>query len=318
VKKFMSQLVYILLNIVLTPAYLLAFPFYQIPILLRRGKVSGTAYEPFNARLLYHLLGSRLDPTTLQLAAGLPATNAVVMTLMVRPLAWASRITGHLPDVFTYPAPRPVATAGVVALRCEFLDKALDDHVEAGDQVVILGAGWDTRAYGRLKELGVACFEVDAPATQAVKRAAIETTRLDAAHVTFVSCDFNRQSWCAALVAQGFDVATRTFVLWEGITMYLNADTIASTLRVVSTFPAGSRIAFDYFAHEWLFDTMAGKMSRWAVRATYGEPITFGFRTKPDLEAGLGAFLTENGLNLGKSEPFGVGPAGGVALAAKP
>ena len=312
----MSQLVYILLNILLTPAYLVAYPFYQIPILLTRGKVSGTTYEPFNARLLYHLLGSRLDPATVQLAAGLPANNAVVMTLMVRPLAWASRVTGHLPDVLAYPPPRPVPIGGVIALRCEFLDKALDDHVGPGDQVVVLGAGWDTRAYGRLKDLGVALFEVDAPATQAVKRAAIEKTGLDAAHVTFVSCDFNRLSWLDALVAQGFDVGTRTFVLWEGVTVYLDADAIASTLRVVSTLPSGSRVAFDCFAHEWLFDTRAGKMSRWAIRATYGEPFTFGFRANPDLESGLRAFLGEHGLDLERYDSFGEAPAGGVVLAA--
>jgi hypothetical protein len=91
---------YALLIALLLPVLLLGYPFYQIPILLRRGKVLGTTYEPFNGRLLYHLMGSRPDAATLKLARGLPATNLAFMTLMMWPLVWASRLTGYLPFLF--------------------------------------------------------------------------------------------------------------------------------------------------------------------------------------------------------------------------
>ena len=55
--------------------FVIGFGFYMVPILRARGRVSGTAYEPFNARLLYHLIGSRPDAAALQLARGLPATG---------------------------------------------------------------------------------------------------------------------------------------------------------------------------------------------------------------------------------------------------
>ena len=73
----MKLFFYVLLMLLLLPVFLLGFFFYMVPILLSRGKISGTAYEPFNGRLLYHLWGSRHDAAALQLAGGLPATNHV-------------------------------------------------------------------------------------------------------------------------------------------------------------------------------------------------------------------------------------------------
>ena len=310
---------YVLLMIMLLPIFMLGLAFYMVPVLLSRGKVSGTTYEPFNGRLLYHLLGSRPDPAALQLAGGLPATNRVFMALLARPIVWVSRITGYTPTFLEYPPPRPTPMSGLIGARCEFLDKAMLDHVSAGDQVVILGAGWDTRAYGLLRGKEVTIFEVDASTTQAVKLSAIDKTCLDASHVTFVSCDFNRQSWLDALKEKGFDPNRRTFILWEGVTMYLDEYAIQSTLRTVSTLPIGSAIAFDFFSREWLEDTLAGKMARWGVKATYGEPFTFGFPVTPDFSGRLGDFLNEYQLSLERDRPLGNVdklPYGGLALAA--
>ena len=105
--------------------------------------------------------------------------------------------------------------------------------------MVILGAGWDTRAYGLLKDKELAIFEVDAPATQAAKRSAIEATGLDASGATFVSCDFNNQSWLDAVKEKGVCQDLGTFIRWEGVTMYLEEPAIqhperfSCTLRLV-------------------------------------------------------------------------------------
>jgi methyltransferase (TIGR00027 family) len=319
----MKLFIYALLMFLLLPVFLLGFPFYMVPILLSRGKVSGTAYEPFNGRLLYHLLGSRFDPAALQLAGGLPATNRMFMGLLVRPIVWSSRISGYWPVMLDFPPPRPTPISAMVGARCEFLDQAMLDHVSAGDQVVILGAGWDTRGYGLLKDQEVMIYEVDAPATQAVKLAAIEKTGLDASHVSFVSCDFNRQSWLEELQNNGFDPAKRTFILWEGVTMYLEEHAIQSTLRAVSTLPAHSRIAFDFLSRAWLEETLIGKTARLGVKATYGEPFTFGLPVTPDFSGQLTNYLAEHGLALDCGRPLGDEgsgkvPYGGLALAVTP
>lgn len=301
----MKQFIYVLLMVILSPIFLLGFPFYMVPILLSRGKVSGTTYEPFNGRLLYHLTGGRPDSAALQLSGGLPATNRIVMTLIIRPIVWVSRITGYMPAFSEYPPPRPTPKSAFVGARCEFLDKAIMDRVSTGDQVVILGAGWDTRAYGLLRGKEVKIFEVDTSTTQAVKLSAIEKTGLDASHVTFVSCDFNRQSWIEALKENGFDPNKRTFILWEGVTVYLEEHAIRSTLQTMSTLPAGSAIAFDFFSSEFLEDTLVGKMVRWTVKAMYGEPFRFGFPVTPDFASRLSSHLEKYQLILNQNRPLG-------------
>ena len=319
----MKLFLFILLMILMVPVFLLGYPFYQIPILLKRGRVSGTTYEPFNGRLLYHLLGSRPDAAALQLAGGLPATSWIVLALLIRPIVWVSRISGYTPAMLKYPPPRPTPVSAMVGARCEFFDNAIRKNVSAGDQVVILGAGWDTRAYGLLLDKQVTIFEVDTAATQAVKIAAIEKTGLDASHVVFVSCDFNRQNWLEALKATGFDPNKRTFILWEGVTMYLEENSIQSTLKAVSALPAGSRIAFDFFSREWLEDTFVGKMAQWGVKATYAESFTFGFPVKPEFTACLSNYLEEYGLALDLDRPMGKEaegelPFAGLAMAVTP
>ena len=227
----MRVLIYTVLMVLFTPLLLVGLPFYLVPILASRGRVSGTAYEPLTSRVFLHLMGGRPDPAALALARGLPATNRVVMTLLVYPFVWATRLSGYLPAIFEYPAPRPTSFFEAVAARCEFLDQALLTQASDGAQVVILGAGWDTRAYGLLAGRNLDLFEVDAPATQAVKRAATEKAGLDASRVTFVPCDFNRRSWLDALKDHGFDPDKRTVILWEGVTMYLEEDRKSTRLN---------------------------------------------------------------------------------------
>jgi methyltransferase (TIGR00027 family) len=297
-------LLYVLLTVLTVPFFVVGVGCYMVPILRARGRVSGTTYEPFNERLLYHLMGSRPDAAALQLAGGLPATNRAVMALAVKPLLWASRVSGYVPVFLQYPPPRPTPISAMMGARCEFFDHAMLDHLTAGDQVVILGAGWDTRAYGLLEGRNVTIFEVDAPATQAVKHAALETTGLKVSHVTFVSCEFNTQSWLDALEKQGFDRTTRTFVLWEGVPMYLEEHAIKSTLSTIATLPPGSRIAFDFFSREWL-DSPAGRAFRRSGVATYGEPVTFGFSVMPDFSGRLSDYLEEQGLALESDRPMG-------------
>lgn len=318
----MRVLIYTALMVVFTPLLLLGLPFYLVPILASRGRVSGTAYEPLTSRVFLHLMGGRPDPAALALTRGLPATNRVVMILLVYPLVWATRLSGYLPPLFEYPAPRPTPFFAAVAARCEFLDQALLTQASDGAQVVILGAGWDTRAYGLLAGRNLDLFEVDAPATQAVKRAATEKAGLDASRVTFVPCDFNRRSWLDALKDHGFDPDKRTVILWEGVTMYLEEQAIDGTLRAVAGLPAGSCIAFDFFSREWL-DSAAGKRMRRSVEAIYGEPWTFGIPVMPDFTGRLREELEKRGLVLRDHRPLGEEakgalPYGGLALALKP
>lgn len=187
-------------------------------------------------------------------------------------------------------------TSGVA--RTRLIDDALTDALRDDvAQVVILGAGFDCRAY-RLSGLSATrVFEVDHPATLAVKRARL-ARRLGVlpSHVTYVAVDFNRQEPCEALRAADFDVDARTFFLWEGVTNYLTDAAVDATLRGISgAARAGSSLLFTY-VHRGLLDgsvAFHGTKRLFATLARVNESWTFGL----DPET-LAAYLAVRGLEL--------------------
>ncbi len=134
--------------------------------------------------------------------------------------------------------------------REQYIHDLMAAEVAAGlGQMVILGAGFDTRAY-RLEGLGdVPVFEVDHPVTQAAKRRAVQGVVAPfPANVRFVAVDFDRDALGDRLAEAGYDPAKRTLFVWQGVTMYLTAEGVDRTLAFVASHSApGSVVIFDYF-----------------------------------------------------------------------
>lgn len=275
-----------------------------IQVANRRTGISGTTYEPFSIRLLMHDLGTREDAATARLATALPATAPWLWGMLSLPMKLASRLSGYTPTMLSFPVQRPPSIMALLTLRTAFFDEALRDALGSVEQVVILGAGWDTRLYGLPAGAAVRCFEVDAPATSSAKQRAIAKAGIDASHVTFVAADFNRQSWLDALVEHGFDPSLPTFVLWEGVSMYLEAQAVDATLAAVAAMPAGSRIAFDYLAEELVlykppFRWIGWSMSK-SISWTYGEHLVFGLPMARDPRAAAAGFVEARELELAR------------------
>ncbi len=150
-----------------------------------------------------------------------------------------------------YAEMRGTGIIGFIAARCRYMDDVLAETLDQGlQQLVILGAGFDSRAYrfDRLRE-GVKVFEVDHPATQQdkVKQLARILTPDQLRHVNFVPIDFNREALDTRLEACGYSEQLKTLFIWEGVTMYLEAAAVDSTLSFVVHHSApGSAIVFDY------------------------------------------------------------------------
>ena len=138
---------------------------------------------------------------------------------------------------------------GIGYLHCRtcYFDSVVSAHAEMS-QLVILGAGFDTRCY-RLRHRPSRCFEVDAPTTQAEKREALRDSCIDSSHVTFVAVDFANEDWIASLLGAGFDPSLPTLFLWEGVTYYLPDDVVRITMRHVAACTC-ARIAFDVY-YSW-------------------------------------------------------------------
>ncbi|MAT24228.1 MAG: hypothetical protein CMN29_04545 [Sandaracinus sp.] len=164
-----------------------------------------------------------------------------------------------------------------VAARSAWLDRAVARATEA--QVVILGAGFDTRA-ARLARSGRRFFEVDAPASAAEKRrrlAALEGYPADAA--TQVECDFEQDDFVERLAAAGFDRGAPACVIWEGVSYYLPEAAVRATLRrVAEGLHPESRVHFDFVGTRFVRGQTeaAEDAAMRGLVADLGEPMVWG------------------------------------------
>jgi methyltransferase (TIGR00027 family) len=168
-----------------------------------------------------------------------------------------------------------------VLVRTRYIDDFLTGSVEGAQQLVILGAGFDSRAYRLVHRLrGITCYEVDHPATSQKKRALIERTA-GACHagVVHVPVDFGRDQLDEALERSGYRADRRTIFLWEGVTPYLTAEAVDDTLRFVANRSApGSRLLFDYVLDTVVAGTceLRGAREEHAKMRRTPEPFRFG------------------------------------------
>ncbi len=323
----MSVLFFTLLEVVFFPLQLfgsLVYSFRVRFVNMPRG-ILGTAYEPYMARLLLHHIGSRNDETAGRIAPHLPALSSLVLRVMVDTLALAARWSGFRSSFLAYPGPRPSTLMTFISHRTHFFDNAVA-AVAAADspirQFVVLGAGWDTRSYGPLpggadlrapvgRDGGEAlrCFEVDEPPTQKAKFEALRAAGVDSGHVVFAPTDFNQRSWLQSLTEHGFDPDLPAFILWEGVTMYLDDAAVDRTLGEVAGLAPGSCIAFDYLSRELVLCrrpfVVMGNYTKYAMKAFYGESWLFGISTATPARERATEFIEARGLALRRFEAFG-------------
>jgi methyltransferase (TIGR00027 family) len=182
--------------------------------------------------------------------------------------------------------------------RTKLLDALLGAELARGaTQVVVLGAGFDSRAYRFAEALaaaGARVFEVDHPATGAMKQKRVKRL-LGAlpAHVTYVPVNFTKEVVEERLRAAGYDPKRVTFFLWEGVTPYLDPAAVDATLAMVGRGAKGSSIAFDYTFASALASPDEALKKQIDLAAKAGEPYTIGVGPE-----GVKGLLAQHGLTL--------------------
>ena len=139
--------------------------------------------------------------------------------------------------------------------RTRFIDDALLKSLQEGiQQVVILGAGFDCRAY-RIPGIDrTRVYEVDHPNTLAAKRQGLKHVLESLPqHVVFAEIDFSQQQLNDTLTASGFDPACPSCFIWEGVTNYLMKQAVDATLQFINKTAAGSQLIFTY-VHQGVLD----------------------------------------------------------------
>ena len=172
--------------------------------------------------------------------------------------------------------------SNAIVARTRFIDDCLEAAIVDGiRQLVILGAGYDTRAM-RFKALkkSVTVFELDHPSTQNKKLERIEKhLKEDLSHVRYISIDFSKEDLAKKLFSCGYNETLKTLFIWEGVTYYIPAAAVDSTLYFISHHsPSRSSVTFDYFPSTVVDGTTELAEAR-ALReglSRIGEEIVFG------------------------------------------
>src|SRR5882672_279795 len=187
---------------------------------------------------------------------------------------WLANPTTRAVDVWAPGAPE------FLTIRARLSDEIATEMATNGlEQIALLGAGFDTISLRIKSDLGkVTIFEVDHPATQAVKREVLG--RIGAPeNLRFVAVDFERDDFVEKLRQAGFAFGRHSLVVWMGVTYYLTAQAMTRALSQIHTLGgAGMRFIFDYMLKEVVDGASRNRdaLSKARIAAKLGEPWLFG------------------------------------------
>jgi methyltransferase (TIGR00027 family) len=186
-----------------------------------------------------------------------------------------------------------------VIARTKYIDAIFEEALARGfDQILIFGAGFDTRALRFRNKAGkTRVFELDAPVTQTAKIGQYHNRGLDIpANLVWVPVDFDREPLSMCLEKAGFDKDGRSLFILEGLLMYLLPGSVNETFGTIQHFATtGSEIVFDYV----YASVLRGEGLRYGEKgmantvSKAGEGWRFGME-----EGGVGAFLARYGMSV--------------------
>jgi methyltransferase (TIGR00027 family) len=191
------------------------------------------------------------------------------------------------PDVFGF--------AWLMLVRTRFIDELMERAVRGGaTQVVILGAGFDTRAH-RFAELltDALVMEIDYGATQEYKKRRVDATLGPPANVVYAPIDFTRESLGGVLRRAGFQSGRKTYFICEGVSMYVPEEGMKATLRAIAAESApGSALLLEYMNRGGLDVLRKNPPGMIRNAFDWGEPFVFGVPDGQDREFFLDAVWT--------------------------
>jgi methyltransferase (TIGR00027 family) len=304
--RLISFLVYIPLQIAFIPLAIagVVLVAYRQMIVSKKMGISQTAIEVINGRWTMHVFGLRSDVATANLAAKLPNTSIFGLWLVIFPLWVKYKISGEL---FLYPR---IADSGaenlsdLVIARTLYFDRIIESAIGTIDQFVLMGAGYDTRAYRGANPHQITFFELDQPDVQAHKLQALANANISCNHVHFVNVDFTRDDVFEKLAEAGYDPAKKTLFLWEGVTLYLSEAEVRKTMRSVSSHACKNSILLaDIYANRMLniAKSSVGKQ----VMDYTSEGLGFGLDLTTSWKNVLSEFIESESLSLDQAISMG-------------
>jgi methyltransferase (TIGR00027 family) len=267
------------------------------PSNLKKKKVSGRRIETTTSRTAEWTCFSRAA-SSLESESHYRSDDHIALLLVPTFL----RVLLHIPLIRRFCC-RVIPPKGIyeyTIARTKYIDAVFKEVLAKGfDQILVLGAGFDTRVLRFQAETeGTIIFELDIPITQRAKLGQYAKRGLRIpANVKFIPIDFDKESLSAKLEEAGFVRGGRSLFVLEGLVMYLQAESVDETFKVIERFAGeGSEVVFDYVRGPVLRQEGLYYGEKEIVKsvAKAGERWNFGIEDK-DLEQFLKCYgLIEN------------------------
>jgi len=197
-------------------------------------------------------------------------------------LAWFTAHPAELQEIVEAEERRFPGMNSAIVARTRYFDDIIIESTENGvEQLVIVGAGFDARAY-RIPGLSakVRVFELDQSDTQAVKQSRVrEIFGVLPEHVSYVPADLRTTTWQDELLRRGYHPAKKSLFVMEGLCMYLPPETVDAILGfVVRNAGPGSGVLFDYPDMSLIDGTDNSEIAKNFRERVHslGEPLRFG------------------------------------------
>jgi methyltransferase (TIGR00027 family) len=307
---FIALLVFIVVQILFIPLAivgLIVVSYKQMYVSKKLG-VSASANEVINGRWTMDVFGLRKDTASVKLNGVLPNSSVLGMWMILFPSYLRYKISGKNKG---YPSISKLGEEGVsniVMNRTIYFDNIINKSKDKVEQFVIMGAGFDTRCYGDLKNSNLKFFELDQAKTQKLKKEYLKKAGIDTSHVNYVEVDFSTEHWYEKLEKAGYDSSKKSIFLWEGVTLYLSEKDVRNTLKEIKEHAApGSIIVADLYAKSFVTGEYApGMKTALKAQKITDEEFGFGIDFSSDYENTLKTFLESENTKVG--DTYFMGP----------
>jgi len=195
--NFIALLIFIVVQMLFIPLAIVGFiltAYKQIYVSKKLG-VSASAVEVINGRWTMDVFGLRKDTDTVKLNRVLPGSSILGMWMILFPSYLRYKISGKNKGYPSISKPGEEGVLNLVISRTVYFDNIINKSKDKVEQFVIMGAGFDTRCYGDLKNSHLKLLEIDQTETQEFKMEYLKKADIDISNVNYIKVDFSTEHW---------------------------------------------------------------------------------------------------------------------------
>ncbi len=302
-------ILYIPLQIIFIPFAIigLVVGLYKEMRISRKLGVSFSAGQALQYRWIMHYFETRPDPLSVAFTKNFPCESHFGLWTTMGALIIAQRYFGFTTKLGKLVEPGKETLDTTAGIRVLHFDRIMEKYVDAVEQIVIPGVGFDLIALHFTEGKKAKVFELDQTNTVNIKVETLKKAGIKHDWISYIPVDYTNESWVDKLLEAGFDRRKKTLFLWQSVSLYLDTDLVKETLREMAALCAdGSVIAQDFYSLAFL----SGEISKIATKnmgmiEKMGEPWKFALDMSGDPEAAVGSFLQECGLKMTAFTLFG-------------